>query len=86
MFTTPPLRVAIIGTGELAMNLALDLGRHQEGGVRVVAFFDDNPRSWNRRPHDIPVVGMPECIQRAGLQHALFQPAQAALGIARIAE
>jgi lipopolysaccharide/colanic/teichoic acid biosynthesis glycosyltransferase len=59
---SPVRRVAIIGTGELATNLALDFGRNKDGGLRVVAFFDDNPRSWNKRPHDIPVIGMPECI------------------------
>ncbi|MBE0542917.1 MAG: sugar transferase [Verrucomicrobia bacterium] len=58
----PPWRIAIVGTGELATNLALDLGRSRETGKRVVAFFDDDPHSWRKRPHDIPVVGMPECI------------------------
>jgi lipopolysaccharide/colanic/teichoic acid biosynthesis glycosyltransferase len=55
-------RVAIIGTSELATNLALDLGRAAKTGTRVVAFFDDNPRTWHKRPHDIPVAGMPECL------------------------
>ena len=55
-------RVAVIGTGELATRLALDLSRSNDAGRRVVAFFDDDPRSWHKRPHDIPVVGMPECI------------------------
>ena len=55
-------RVAIIGTGELATNLALDFGRRGKATKRVVAFFDDNPHAWHRRPHDIPVVGMPECL------------------------
>ena len=55
-------RVAIIGTGELATNLALDFGRSGKAARRVVAFFDDNPHAWNKRPHDIPVVGMPECL------------------------
>ena len=59
---TAVCRVAIIGTGELATNLALDCGRNPADGLRVVAFFDDDPRSWNKRPHDIPVIGMPECI------------------------
>jgi FlaA1/EpsC-like NDP-sugar epimerase len=27
-----------------------------------VAFFDDNPHAWHKRPHDIPVLGMPECL------------------------
>jgi lipopolysaccharide/colanic/teichoic acid biosynthesis glycosyltransferase len=55
-------RVAIIGTGELATNLALDFGRSAKATRRVVAFFDDNPHTWHKRPHDIPVVGMPECL------------------------
>jgi FlaA1/EpsC-like NDP-sugar epimerase len=55
-------RVAIIGTGEFATNLALDLGRGGKTGRRLVAFFDDNPRTWHKRPHNIPVVGMPECL------------------------
>jgi lipopolysaccharide/colanic/teichoic acid biosynthesis glycosyltransferase len=59
---TAVCRVAIIGTGELATNLAIDLSRSNDTGRRVVAFFDDDPRSWHKRPHDIPVVGMPECI------------------------
>jgi lipopolysaccharide/colanic/teichoic acid biosynthesis glycosyltransferase len=55
-------RVAIIGTGELATNLALDFARSAKSARRVVAFFDDDPHSWHKRPHDIPVVGMPECL------------------------
>jgi lipopolysaccharide/colanic/teichoic acid biosynthesis glycosyltransferase len=55
-------RVAIIGTGELATNLALDFGRSAKATRRVVAFFDDNPHTWHKRPYDIPVVGMPECL------------------------
>jgi lipopolysaccharide/colanic/teichoic acid biosynthesis glycosyltransferase len=55
-------RVAIIGTGELATNLALDFRKSEKPARRVVAFFDDNPHTWNKRPHDIPVVGMPECL------------------------
>jgi lipopolysaccharide/colanic/teichoic acid biosynthesis glycosyltransferase len=58
----PPRRVAVIGTGELATNLVLDLTRNERPSRRVVAFFDDNPRTWNKRPHNIPVVGMPECL------------------------
>jgi lipopolysaccharide/colanic/teichoic acid biosynthesis glycosyltransferase len=55
-------RVAIIGTGELAANLALDFARSAKATRRVVAFFDDNPHTWHKRPHDIPVMGMPECL------------------------
>ena len=59
------LRVAIIGTGALATNLALDFARSKKARRRVVAFFDDNPRTWHSRPHDIPVIGMPECLLNA---------------------
>ena len=58
-------RVAIIGTGELATNLALDFASSKKARRRVVAFFDDNPRTWHKRPHDIPVIGMPECLLNA---------------------
>jgi FlaA1/EpsC-like NDP-sugar epimerase len=58
----PPQRVALIGTGHLATNLVLDLTRSENPARRVVAFFDDDPHTWNKRPHDIPVVGMPECL------------------------
>jgi len=61
-------RVAIIGTGETATNLALDLGRNGQDGLRVVAFFDDDPHTWHKRPYDIPVVGMPECLLNADWQ------------------
>jgi lipopolysaccharide/colanic/teichoic acid biosynthesis glycosyltransferase len=61
-------RVAIIGTGELATKLALDLGRSNDTGRRVVAFFSDDPHSWHKRPHDIPIVGMPECLLNAEWQ------------------
>jgi len=55
-------RVAIIGTGEQATNLALDFARSHSPARRVVAFFDDDPHTWHKRPHDIPVFGMPECL------------------------
>ena len=54
-------RVAIVGAGELGTRVALDL-ISREDSSEVVAFFDDDPRSWNKRPYDIPVVGMPECL------------------------
>jgi FlaA1/EpsC-like NDP-sugar epimerase len=28
----------------------------------VVAFFDDNFHKWQKDIHDVPVVGMPECL------------------------
>lgn len=55
-------RIALIGTGELATNLLLDCARSTNPARRVVAFFDDDPRSWHKRPHNVPVVGMPECL------------------------
>ncbi len=58
----PPRRVAFIGLGELATNLVLDFARSENPSRVVVAFFDDDPLTWGKRPHDIPVVGMPECL------------------------
>jgi len=54
-------RVAIVGAGELGTSVARDL-ISQGNSREVIAFFDDDPRSWNKRPYDIPVVGMPECL------------------------
>ena len=34
-----------------------------------MAFFDDDPRLWNQRPYDIPVVGMPECLLNTEWRH-----------------
>jgi lipopolysaccharide/colanic/teichoic acid biosynthesis glycosyltransferase len=59
---TAPWRVAIIGAGDTATKLAQDLGTNDGWARRVVAFFDDDPRTWHKRPYDIPVVGMPECL------------------------
>jgi lipopolysaccharide/colanic/teichoic acid biosynthesis glycosyltransferase len=64
-------RVALIGTGELATNLALDFARSSHPRRRVVAFFDDNPHLWNRRAHDIPVIGMPECLLNPDWQNKI---------------
>ncbi len=61
-YPVPARQVAIIGTGALATNLALDFARSVDPARRVVAFFDDDPRTWHKRPHNIPVVGMPECL------------------------
>jgi FlaA1/EpsC-like NDP-sugar epimerase len=58
----PVKRVAIIGAGELATNLVLDFARSENPTREVVAFFDDDPRTWHKRPHNIPVIGMPECL------------------------
>jgi len=61
-------RVAIIGTGKQATNLALDFTGSKSAPRQVVAFFDDNPRTWHQRPYDIPVMGMPECLLNAEWQ------------------
>ena len=58
-------RVAIIGTGKQATNLALDFTTSKSAARQVVAFFDDNPHTWHQRPYDIPVMGMPECLLNA---------------------
>jgi len=62
----PARRVALVGTGELATNLVLDFARSDKPARQVVAFFDDDPRTWQKRLHDIPVVGMPECLLNNG--------------------
>ena len=58
-------RVAIVGAGELGTRVALDLLSRDDVPTEVVALFEDDPRSWNRRPYDIPVIGMPECLLNA---------------------
>jgi lipopolysaccharide/colanic/teichoic acid biosynthesis glycosyltransferase len=58
-------RVAIIGTGLQATNLAENFNSSPAASRRVVAFFDDNPRTWHRRPYNIPVMGLPECLLNA---------------------
>ncbi len=57
-----PWRVGIIGPAEISTRLALELNQDSRTPRSVVALFDDNPRTWHKRPHDIPVVGMPECL------------------------
>jgi lipopolysaccharide/colanic/teichoic acid biosynthesis glycosyltransferase len=59
---TRPWRVGIIGPTETSTRLALELNQNSNGERNVVALFDDNPRTWHRRLHDLPVVGMPECL------------------------
>jgi lipopolysaccharide/colanic/teichoic acid biosynthesis glycosyltransferase len=58
----PPVRVGIIGAGSAGSLLVRQLliGKHL--GRTVVAFFDDDCQKWHRRIHEIPVVGMPECL------------------------
>jgi lipopolysaccharide/colanic/teichoic acid biosynthesis glycosyltransferase len=57
-----PMRVGIIGAGRAGSQLALELMAKRKFGRSVVAFFDDDVQKWHKLLHDIPVVGMPECL------------------------
>jgi lipopolysaccharide/colanic/teichoic acid biosynthesis glycosyltransferase len=59
---TPPVRVGIIGAGYTGSMLARELMMRRNLGRTVVAFFDDDFQKWHRCIHEIPVVGMPECL------------------------
>jgi lipopolysaccharide/colanic/teichoic acid biosynthesis glycosyltransferase len=54
--------LAIIGAGETGIRVAWDYVANERSDGCVVAFFDDDPRAWNKHPYGIPVVGMPECL------------------------
>jgi len=58
----PPARVAIIGAGSTGAKLALELIGKKKFGRIVVAFFDDDSQKWQKLVHEVPVVGMPECL------------------------
>jgi FlaA1/EpsC-like NDP-sugar epimerase len=58
----PLLRVGIIGAGRTGSQLAHELMTGKQFGRMIVAFFDDDFRKWHRCLHEIPVVGMPECL------------------------
>jgi lipopolysaccharide/colanic/teichoic acid biosynthesis glycosyltransferase len=58
----PPTRVGIIGAGRAGAQLALQLTGHRNIGRVAVAFFDDDFRKWQKSIHDVPVIGMPECL------------------------
>jgi lipopolysaccharide/colanic/teichoic acid biosynthesis glycosyltransferase len=58
----PPVRVGIIGAGDTGAQLALELIVKKKFGRTVVAFFDDDSQKWQKRIHEVPVVGMPECV------------------------
>jgi lipopolysaccharide/colanic/teichoic acid biosynthesis glycosyltransferase len=58
----PPARVGIIGAGSTGAKLALELIGKKSLGRIVVAFFDDDCQKWQKLIHDVPVVGMPECL------------------------
>jgi lipopolysaccharide/colanic/teichoic acid biosynthesis glycosyltransferase len=58
----PHRRVAIIGAGKVGAQLARYLNTHKALGRTAVAFFDDDFSKWQKRIHEIPVIGMPECL------------------------
>jgi UDP-GlcNAc:undecaprenyl-phosphate GlcNAc-1-phosphate transferase len=58
----PPARVGIIGAGSTGAQLALELIGNRKFGRSVVAFFDDDFQKWQKNIHEVPVVGMPECL------------------------
>jgi lipopolysaccharide/colanic/teichoic acid biosynthesis glycosyltransferase len=58
----PQMRVGIIGAGSVGVQLARFLNTQKALGRIAVAFFDDDFSKWQKRIHEIPVVGMPECL------------------------
>jgi lipopolysaccharide/colanic/teichoic acid biosynthesis glycosyltransferase len=56
------LRVGIIGAGEVGAKLARELEANKFLGMRAEVFFDDNPHKWQKSLHNVPIVGMPECL------------------------
>ncbi len=59
---SPQVRVGVIGAGSAGSQFVRQLMVGDQLGRTVVAFFDDDCQKWNRRIHEIPVVGMPECL------------------------
>jgi lipopolysaccharide/colanic/teichoic acid biosynthesis glycosyltransferase len=57
-----PVRVGIIGAGSVGARLASCLLCQRKLGRIPVAFFDDDFAKWRKQIHQIPVVGMPECL------------------------
>ena len=58
----PPARVGIVGAGRAGAQLALELAGNRNFGRMAVAFFDDDFHKWQKSIHDVPVIGMPECL------------------------
>ena len=58
----PPARIGIIGAGTRGAQLALELSGKKNLGRIPVAFFDDDSQKWQKCIHEVPVVGMPECL------------------------
>jgi lipopolysaccharide/colanic/teichoic acid biosynthesis glycosyltransferase len=57
-----PIRVGIVGAGELGAWVTSALNLKTQSRRRVEVLFDDDPRKWHRRLHGILVAGMPECL------------------------
>ncbi len=55
-------RVGIVGAGHMGASLARELSVRSGMGMRPVMFLDDDPRKWNTRVHDIPVIGSPQAL------------------------
>jgi lipopolysaccharide/colanic/teichoic acid biosynthesis glycosyltransferase len=58
----PPARVGIIGASSTGAKLALELVGKKKSGRIAVAFFDDDFQKWQKCIHEVPIVGMPECL------------------------
>ena len=57
-----PARVGIIGAGRAGAQIALELTGYRNFGRMAVAFFDDDFHKWQKSIHNVPVIGMPECL------------------------
>ena len=62
LLEVPQRRVAIIGAGKVGAQLARYLNTQKALGRTAVAFFDDDFSKWQKHIHEIPVIGMPECL------------------------
>jgi lipopolysaccharide/colanic/teichoic acid biosynthesis glycosyltransferase len=58
----PHRRVGIIGAGTVGAQLARYLNTQKAFGRTAVVFFDDDFTKWQKRIHEVPVAGMPECL------------------------
>jgi FlaA1/EpsC-like NDP-sugar epimerase len=65
--------VAIMGAGEAGSLIVRELLRNPQLGLRVVAFFDDDPSKWRMRLHNIPVVGNRYAIPEAAVRYRFRQ-------------
>jgi len=62
LLEVPQRRVAIVGAGKVGAQLARYLNTQKALGRTAVAFFDDDFRKWQKHIHEVPVIGMPECL------------------------